>query len=433
METYKYDVVILGAGSAGLAAAYAVGRYSSKKIKIALIEKELKPGKKLLATGNGRCNLTNINMSSAYYNETAREFLDKLIERMNPQKLIDEFSSMGLLCRIDSEGRVYPYSNRATTVLDIFSLWIKKNGADVFCGTKANEVTAIGGGYKINCGDKMFIAKKLILSTGGAVQPNLGSDGSSYRFAKQIGLKCSNIFPSLVPISVSDKNIKILKGVRAKARVKLKADGKIIAEEYGEVQFNEKNISGICIFQLSRYVNEWFVNKTISGTRFNDILIEIDLIPEYSHNDILQIIDNRIKLFPGILAKEMTNGVVHEKLGEYITKKIGIRPETKLSEITSKEKHMTADMLKSLTFKPTSPSDLNAAQVTAGGIAIDEIDGTFQSKKYPGLYIIGEALDVDGKCGGYNLHFAFSSAITASRCLTNDKSSAPTLNYSERH
>ncbi len=415
IETYKYDVVILGGGAAGLAAAAALGYGSRKKLKAAIIEKEPKLGKKLLATGNGRCNLTNVNISSELYNADSRQFINDMLKVVSAEKLTEIFRSMGLLCRADSEGRVYPYSNRASSVLGVLTLWIQKNGIDVFCGTAADGVAALGGGYKIKCGDKQFIAKKLIMSTGGAVQPALGSDGSSYKFADMLGLKCTKVFPSLAPVKVNDKELKLLKGVRAKALVKLEADGRIEGSEYGEVQFNENNISGICVFQLSRMVNEYFSLKTVCGKRCAGIGLYIDLAPEYTREQIYEQMQIRSELFPKASVLELASGIVHERICEYIIKKCGIDPRAKLSEISKREKTKAAAMIKSLEFTPSERSDETAAQVTAGGISIGEVDKVFMSKKHNGLYVVGEALNADGKCGGCNLHFAFASGFISGR------------------
>lgn len=403
-----YDLVIVGGGAAGLAAGVAYGRRMSGA-RVALIEKEQKPGRKLLATGNGRCNLTNINMSEDCYNETARAFVSGVLRRTTPLRLIKSFEELGLLCRSDDALRIYPYSNRASAVLDILMMWIEKTGVELICGAKVESITA-GGGFTVKTQDRVFRAKKLILASGGTVQKELGSDGSSYSFAKMLGLKCTPIFPSLAPVSVSDKALSSVKGVRAQAVVTALCGDKCLRSERGELQFNEKNISGICVFQLSRYVNEHFVNKE----KYKGIRISADLAPDLTEDEIFAFFVKKRRNLPEIPAGDLFVGFINKKLGVYLYKKAGIEHSGRtLGELTDKELRSLVNITKGCTFTPSAMSDYGSAQVTAGGISLDEVDRNMRVKKYDGLYIVGEALDADGICGGYNLHFAFATGITA--------------------
>ena len=353
----NYDLIIVGGGAAGLAAAVAFGRRMGGNARAAVIEKEEKPGRKLLATGNGRCNLTNINMSEDFYNENARAFVRNILQRTTPERLIKSFEQLGLICRTDDAGRVYPYANQASAVLDILMMWIEKTGVEVICGEKVGSIVSAQG-YTVTTAEKIYHTKKLILASGGAVQKALGSDGSSYEFAKMLGLK----------------------------------------------------ISGICVFQLSRFVNEHFADKE----KYKGIYISADLAPDLTENKLFSILDNKRRDLPDTKADDVFVGIINKKLGLYLCKRSGIVCSGRtVGELTDKELKSLADITKNCSFTPLKMSEYGSAQVTAGGISVDETDRNMRVKKYDGLYAVGEALDVDGMCGGYNLHFAFASGIAA--------------------
>ena len=413
-KTQKLDLIILGGGAAGLAAAVAYGRRIGGTSSFAVIEKEEKLGRKLLATGSGRCNLTNMNMSEEYYNASARPFMRTLLSRVTPQRLVASFEALGLICRADPEGRVYPCSNQASSVLDILTLWLEQTGCRVFCGCRAERIRKTDGGFVIEAGEKEFLAKTLILATGGKASKALGSDGSSYKFAQDLSLPCEPVFPSLAPVYVSDKQLPIIKGVRCAADVSLIADGKTVMKESGELQFNEKTVSGICVFQLSRGVNEFLTVKTVNGKPCREVTIEADLLPEYSREDISALLAKKCSELPNAPADALFAGVLNRKLGAYIMKKCGVEAKGKtLASVTEAQITALSKAVKQARFTPCAPSSFDSAQVTAGGIPLTETDRNMRSGRHQGLYIIGEALDADGMCGGYNLHFAFAGGITA--------------------
>ena len=410
----EFDVMILGGGAAGLAAAVAFGRRAGGKASFAVIEKEQRLGRKLLATGSGRCNLTNLDMTEEYYNAAARPFVKNMISRVSPERLISSFETLGLLCRPDSAGRVYPCSNQAASVLDVLTLWLESTGGKAFCGCKVESVKKTDEGYLLRTSDKTFLAKTLILASGGAVSKALGSDGSSYRFARDLSLLCEKVYPSLAPVNVADKKLSFVKGVRAAAAVTLEADGKTLAREEGELQFNEKNISGICIFQLSRYVNEFFALGTAEGKKCRNISVCADLMPDVSEEQLFDTLKKRCGLLPEAKADELLTGVLNKKLGGYILKRCGVPCSGRsLSGVSERELRLIVKTIKRCGFTPSAPSNPDSAQVTAGGIQLSQVDRNMKSKTHDGLYIIGEALDADGLCGGYNLHFAFAGGIIA--------------------
>lgn len=414
MKENYYDILVIGGGAAGLAAAVSCIRHSHRRLSAAVLEKEEKPGRKLLATGSGRCNLTNLSMSERCYNYSARPLVKSVLEKYTPDRLLSEFEKLGLLCKADSEGRVYPYSNQASSVLGVMVSYITQNGGEIFSSVKTENVEKRGELWRVKTADREFTAKAVILSCGGAVSKSLGSDGSSYELARRLGLKCAPVFPSLCPINVSDKELKAAKGVRTAAEVCIAADGRVLKTERGELQINERTISGICVFQLSRIANEFMALGTVNGRKCREITISADLAPDYQADEIYAYFRQRRSQSPASAADVLFTGFLNKKLGLYLLRRCRIdTKDTRINDIPDKSLRTLADTVKHCTFKPSSPSSPDSAQVTAGGIQIGEVDFSFHCRAHKGLYVIGEALDADGICGGYNLHFAFSSGLIA--------------------
>lgn len=419
----NYDIAIIGGGTAGLVAAVC----SAKKLnngknnkRIALIEKENRVGKKLLATGNGKCNMTNKNMSVEFYNESGRALVKDLISKYSTDKIIAFFNSLGLMCKADSQGRVYPYSAQATAVLDLLRASIDKYSVDTLCDTNITSITKTKKGFKLIADDKTIFAEKVILATGGKASPKLGSNGATYKFAQMLDLKCTPVFPSLVPIKCNSEYLPFLKGIRTFAQVSLVADGQLIHSEQGELQLNQNNISGICIFQLSRFVNEFFTLKSIGGKKYKSIAVKVDFMPDYSLDQVESMLFRRRKQMGEITLEEYFTGMFNKKIGQFLMKKLNILPlKREVYTLSDYEIEMLARQIKGCDFIPSGLSDMETAQVTAGGIEVSEVDKNMQSIRLNGLYIVGEALDVDGFCGGYNLHWAFTSGIVAGNHVAN--------------
>ncbi len=415
----QYDVIIVGGGAAGLVAAVCCAKKLFGNIRVAVVEKEFKLGKKLLATGNGKCNMTNHAMSAEYYNLSSRDFISKILSKYSTDKIEAFWKSIGLITKRDAQGRVYPYSGQASSVLETLLLNLNTFGVDVFCETEITEIRRFNKQYRLFSKKRNFAAEKVVLASGGMVQPNLGSGGASYKFAEDLNLKCTKLFPSLAPVICSDSDLKIAKGVRTAADVSLKADGKTVKTEIGELQINEKNVSGICVFQLSRMVNEYFSLGTVCGRKCAKIVISADFMPEFSFEEIQRLLEEKRRRFPNSLSSDLFTGIINGKLGSYLLKKLGIDSCRELCKLTDDNIYSLTSRLKSTEFIPSAPSGINTAQVTAGGIEISEIDKNMESIKNKNLYIVGEALDVDGVCGGYNLHWAFASGITAGNHAAN--------------
>lgn len=394
-------LTVVGGGASGLAAACrAALRYPKKKIVI--LEKADRVGKKILVSGNGRCNLSNTNASAArYHGEDSSALVNILFEKYDSRCVLDFFSSLGLMTRTDSEGRVYPLSNLAGSVLDVLRLELDRRGVEILTAANVERIKKTSSGFELCTAFDRFFSEKVVVSCGGFF--DYACRGGMKNPAVSLGLKTSPLSPALSPVRVDSPVIKSLKGVRAVAEVTLFDGEKKIRSERGEVQFTENALSGICVFNLSRYANHH------SGCE-----ISVALLPDYSKKEIYFLLKSRVNLAKSACIPTIFTGMFHKNIALALLKSSGVSPSARAEDISDEElKHLSAT-LSDWRFKTTPKSDFKNAQVTAGGVLLSEIDPhTFSSKRFPGLFIIGEALDVDGDCGGYNLQFAFSSGLCA--------------------
>lgn len=397
-ETHQFDLVIAGGGAAGLAAAVEIGLLSKSSCgdlapKVALIEKKEVPGKKLSATGNGRCNLSNAACSD-------REEVDSF------------FHCLGLLTRTDEAGRMYPYSEEAGEVSALLADSAKHLGADFFLDTQITKVEPLsGGGFLIDGESKekkfQFSCKKLLIAMGGKSYSAFGTTGDGYGIARRLGHSVTRLAPSLVPVCV-DADLGGLAGVRTKAKVSLYHKGNFVAEETGEIQFNKDCISGICIMNLSRLL-------VLDGTKpFNEAFAEyelrMDLVPEYSCEQLIQLLSRKPQ-------QQMLQTLVRKKLAVELLRRAAVNATgtgANVVESAPADVKGVAELLKDFRFTVSGTKGWNDAQVTRGGVAMDEIDErTMESKILRGLYFAGEVLNYDGPCGGWNLHFAWQTGLKA--------------------
>ena len=379
-------------------------RYPDKKI--AVLEKADRVGKKLLVTGNGRCNLSNLNACSEnYHGEGSEKLINILFKNYSPEAVLEYFRALGLFSRADSEGRVYPLSNQASSVLDVLRRRMKELDIEELCGCDIRGIQKSSSGYEIFSADTTITAKKLIIATGGRAD-HAGRESGSGNILRMLGLSATKLTPSLSPVKVKCDLLRSLKGVRAYAQVTLLKNGEAVKSERGEVQFAEDALSGIGVFNLSREANR-------GGCE-----ISLNLLPDYSLNDIRAELTERINKSPDSPANELFTGVFHKNIGLFVLKSSGIKPSSLCKDISDKEIKKLCRNITDRRFECIENYDFRKAQVTAGGVRIGEIDpNTFESHRHKGLYIIGEALDVDGDCGGYNLQFAFASGMCAGDSL----------------
>lgn len=390
-----YDAIIVGAGAAGIMCASAI-KMNNSSLNILLLEKNDKLGKKLSMTGNGRCNLGNIDTSINNYFSSSNldEFKNILIEN----KYLDYIKKIGILIKED-DNRLYPYSNQAITVCKSFERYLEylnvkiKYNYEVLNIKKDNDIFIINGDIK---------ARNVVIATGGMSYPKTGSTGIGYEILKGFGHKIEPIYPSLTYLNTNYKYIKDLAGVRCDAIVNLSVDGLIEDSQEGQVQFTCDALSGICVFNLSRDVAKYLKeNKKVK--------LILNLIPEYSAFELKEYINS----FSGYKVEDALSGIINNKLALVITKELNINGK-KVKELKENEIEGLVFNIHNMYFNVISVGDFSVSQVTCGGASLNEFTSNLESLKFPGLYAIGEVLDVDGKCGGYNLSWAFTSALLAS-------------------
>ncbi len=418
MKFLKYDVAIIGGGCSGLMTATAIVR-NNPNLTIALIEKNTKVGRKLLATGNGRCNLTNEYISPEYYFGSCAEYLCNLFQNYDCGFIRKYFSDLGLLTVSDSEGRIYPLSNHGSSVLECMQNYYQHFGhVDELCSVEVNHIVCQKH-YLLQCIAKdneniQISAKYLVLACGGKASPKLSTNGLGYPLLELLSVRTSVLFPSLVPITCNDKSLNLLKGVRVKGSASLMIDGNIVDKHKGEIQFTEKALSGICIFQLSRTVNEYFATK-----KQKSLKILLDILPQFSEQACKDFINDRIRKFGKYELEYFFDGLLQKKVALALYQKCGIADlHRKVAVLNKKEVQLLARTLKQWEFIPTQASCFENAQITAGGIIPNEINfDRMESVRYKNLFFGGEIVDIDGLCGGYNLHWAWCSGIIIARAI----------------
>lgn len=405
MKKENVYAAVIGGGAAGMMCAIrAAERHPDRRI--AVLERADRVGKKLLVTGNGRCNLTHLGADSAsYHGEGSEKMINILFKKYSPEAVLSYFRTLGLYTRADHEGRVYPLSNQASSALDVLRRRIAELNVRELCGAEIQGIQKTSRGYEIVTADRQICAEKLVIASGGKADYT-GRESGSADILRILGLGTVKPTPSLSPVRVRGDLLRPLKGVRADAKVSLIQNGEVVKFERGEVQFTENALSGICVFDLSREANR-------SGGE-----IALNLLPDCSKTEIIHEIAERIWRRPNAPASEIFIGLFHKNIGLALLKASGIKPSSLCKDISEEELISLCAHTGDWRFTVERSHDFKKAQVTAGGVKLSEIDPhSFETKKHRGLYIIGEALDVDGDCGGYNLQFAFASGMCAGDSL----------------
>ena len=390
------NIAIIGGGASGIMAAVAAVKNPSNTVTI--YERGERIGRKILATGNGRCNMTNINASISNYHGSDTEFVKSVINKFWVRDTLKMFGDMGILYKVEDGGKVYPYSDQASAVLDVLRYRLQRDGVIIKCGFEAENVKKHGSGFVITSykGETAY-ADKVIIAAGGKAAPNLGSNGSGYGILKALGHHVTELTPSLVQIKTALDTAKKLQGIKLNANVTL---GKF--SEYGEVLFTEYGLSGPAIFSLS---------SRLSGQK----KIFLDIMPEYSEKKLINILFERKNNNPDMMLEMFLVGMLNKRVGQIILKQALNLPLSKPAcEMEYSDIENVARLIKKWEFEISGTMSWNNAQVTKGGVYTSEFDSeTMESKKIKGIYASGEVLDIDGDCGGYNLQWAWSTGYIA--------------------
>lgn len=395
-------IAIIGAGAAGMAAAITAA--ASGVHQVLLFERQARVGRKLLATGNGRCNLTNRQTHPGHYHGNNPEFVRPALDAFPVDSVLDFFRTLGLYTVTEDGGRVYPYSDQANSVVDVLRFGLVRRNIRLLTGTEITAVKRVPQGFQLrDRNGETWDADRLIVACGGAAGTKLGGSLSGYQLLRSLGHHCTKLYPSLVQLKTDPELVRSLKGVRANAALKLTVRDAVIATARGEVQFTDYGISGPAVFELSR-----------AASTASDTVLHLDLLPGYREDDLLSALCIRISRFPALLAEDLLTGILHNRLGRVLVKSCGISLNTPLTSLNWKQLNSVIAACRELPLTVIGTMGMEGAQVTAGGIVTMEFDPkTLQSRIVPGLYAAGEVLDVDGDCGGYNLQWAWSSGLLA--------------------
>lgn len=405
----EHRVVIIGAGASGMTAAIFASRQGAD---VTLLEHMDRVGKKILSTGNGRCNLSNRRMEADCYRSGDPDFPMKVISRFPVEMTLEFFEDLGIVVK-DRNGYLYPYSGQAGAVLDVLRTELALRKVNVVTACTVEEIRTVeegrpaAGRFLVKTDQGDFPSDSLILAAGSKAAPATGSDGSGYKLAKRLGHRVIKPLPALVQLRCREKFYRQISGVRTDARVSVWSGGKELASDQGELQLTDYGISGIPVFQVSRFA----ARKLDAG---EPAAAFIDFYPEVSREEMRELLLNR-RLSCGFKpAEEFFTGWFHKKLSTLFLKLSGIRPERPVKSLTDEELYKLLLVIKEFETEITGVNPFENAQTCCGGVDVAEVDPeTMESRRKKGLYLIGELLDVDGICGGYNLQWAWSTGAIA--------------------
>ena len=390
---------IIGAGASGMAAALAAAE--NPEVEVLVLERQSRVGRKLLATGNGRCNLTNLHALEGGYHGESPDFSKEALTRFSPEETLAWFRSLGLYTVAEPSGRVYPYSDQANSVVDVLRLAMDKPNITLVTGFTVEKIRREPEGFTLSSREDSYFCHKVIVACGGLAGSKLGGTMSGYQLLGKLGHRSTRLRPALVQIKCGWGGVVGLKGVRANCHVKIFRDEALFAQSTGELQFTEMGLSGPVIYEISRDVcfgkGDWEAR--------------LDFLPEMSPAELeAMLLERQRRNFP---MEELLTGVLHNRLGRVLTKAAGIGGR-QAGELTREEIAQVCRTVKAFAIPLTEPLGMDSAQVTAGGVLTENFDPqTMESRLVPGLYACGEVLDVDGDCGGYNLQWAWSSGRCA--------------------
>ncbi len=394
-------IAVIGAGASGLTAAISAAKSGAR---VTLFEKNHRVGKKILMTGNGKCNLSNKSLSEECYYSEDRAFISSAFEKFGFMDTIMFFNGLGLLLT-EKNGGIYPHSEQAASVLDALRFEAESLGIEIICDSNVENVEKNGTGFSVRTVEDKLDFERVIIATGGKAAPKTGSDGSGYAIAKSFGHSILKTYPALTGIRCEGDFWNISSGVRCAAALLVEQDESGYGSSYGELQFTDYGISGIPAFQISRIVAGLLDEK-------KQVSIDIDLFPEVDEMTLFNEFSARIMLLQDRNIHQILSGFINKKLVTLILKRTGIQQDAYFSE-GCPELDRIISALKHFRVIAKGVNSYDQAQCTAGGIPLSEINGFFESRICKGLYFCGEILNVDGLCGGYNLQWAWTSGHIA--------------------
>ena len=398
----KTEIAVIGGGASGLMAAITAKK-SGKEVII--LERKDRILKKVLITGNGRCNITNVNANISNYFGKNISSVENILNRFTPQDTMDFFNELGIVCNEENRGKVYPLSGQASSVVDALRFEAEKLGIKIETEFYVRKIEKDGFKFKIYSEDKKKIeAGRVILAAGGQSYPELGSNGSGFELAKELGHSVTKLSPSIVQLKTEKYQVKGLQGIKTDVAVTAYGDNKKICTYDGELLFTDYGISGNVVFNIS------FVMPLYKNVEF-----EIDFMEKFDYNELYEMLKERKRILSHLTMENYFNGMINKKLGQFLSKVSGIEKLSKpVKDLNDSDIRKLCTVLKKYRVKILETTGFKNAQVTAGGVSLDEVNAeTLESKIVKGLYFSGEVLDVYGECGGFNLQWAWASGYIA--------------------
>lgn len=395
---------VIGGGASGMMAAItAAGEGAS----VTLFEANERVGKKILSTGNGKCNLGNLSLDSHCYCGADSTWIENCLMQFDSHDCISFFRNIGLFIK-EKNGYLYPVAEQAAVVLDVMRTELRTMGVELITECRVSRVCKeAGGGFTVHAGKQVFRFDKVILACGGKAAPKTGSDGGGYKIAKELGHNIIPVVPALVQLRCSEPYMKEVAGVRAEAVVRI-TDRNIV--ERGELQLVDYGLSGIPVFQLSRHVNYMLKEKDK-----NNVELAVDFLPDYDEDDFANLCAGRKLLQSDRTVGEFFTGILNKKLMYLFIKLAGLKRDMPVSDADAKKIEQVFRLCKDWRLHVTGSNSFENAQVCAGGVDTAQVGTNMESLIIPNLYFAGEILDVDGRCGGYNLQWAWCSGYIAGK------------------
>ena len=403
-------VLVVGGGASGMVASIYAAKNGNEVI---LVDKNNNLGKKILMTGNGKCNYWNKDISLNHYNSNDLDILDKIITEDNKNEIEMFFDRLGIVPKI-KDNYCYPASNQATSIQTALILECELCGVKIYNNEEVLSVLKEKDYFEVVTSNRKVIVDKVVLATGSKACPKTGSDGIGYKIAKSLGHSLIKPLPALVQLRLDASFLKEWQGIRSDVCVSLYENNKLIKKEYGEIQLTDYGVSGICVFQLSSLISRGLYNSCKEEIEIN-FLSSLDINNE---EDFVSFMDERNKKVIGRNISELLDGILNYKLINLILKNIWVSREDNWNNISMVKKLELGKYLTKLRLKVNGTNDFDSAQVCSGGVRLNEISHlTMESLKESGLYIVGELVDVDGECGGFNLGFAWISGYLAGNSI----------------
>ncbi len=395
------DILIIGGGASGLIAAISAKK-ALPDVNLVIIEKNDRVGKKLLNTGNGRCNISNARISPEHYYSSKDDFFE-YFDGFSFNDTADFFSDLGVVFRNDPDGKVYPYSLQASSVLDALRYECEKLGVVISCGERVHSVKKNGVEFEVNADSGVYACRAVIVAAGGTASEKLGGCRDGYDVLKGFGHKCTELYPCITAVKTATDLTKALKGIKSDVALTVNT-GKNKKTMFGELLFTEYGISGPPVLQLSQMLHG----------KSNGAYFLIDFMPEYDFETVVSLIKSRNKRVFGDKLENLFVGMLNKRIGQVVVKSAGLYLSDSASELDEKKLRAIASQIKKFRLDITGVRGFEYAQVTGGGIELDKFNKmSMESLLCNGLFACGEVLDVTGDCGGFNLQWAWTSGYKA--------------------